>query len=130
MKKTSWIADFKAFITRGNVLDMSIGVVIGAAFTAIVTAVTDSIIKPIITLISGNTDFSAVTVGIFPIGLLISAVLNFLITAFVVFWMARIAHKLIDRKKKEEAAAPPAPPAPSKEELLLTEIRDILKERK
>lgn len=130
MKKPSWIADFKAFITRGNVLDMSIGVVIGAAFTAIVTAVTDSIIKPLITLISGNTDFSAVTVGIFPIGLLISAVLNFLITALVVFWMARIAHKLIDRKKKEEAAAPPAPPAPSKEELLLTEIRDILKERK
>ena len=130
MKKPSWISDFKAFITRGNVLDMAVGVVIGGAFTAIVTALVNCIINPIITLISGNTDFSAVTIGIFPIGELISAVINFLLIAFVVFWMVRVAHKEMDRKKDEEPAAPPAPPEPSNEEKLLTEIRDLLKERK
>ena len=130
MKKPGWIADFKAFITRGNVLDMAIGVVIGAAFTAIVTAVVDSIINPIITLIIGGVDFSALMVGPFPIGGLVMAIIRFLCIAFVVFWMARIIHKLTDRKKAEEEAAPPPPPAPSKEELLLTEIRDLLKERK
>ena len=130
MKKPSWISDFKAFITRGNVLDMAVGVGIGGAFTAIVTALVNCIINPIITLISGNTDFSAVTIGIFPIGELISAVINFLLIAFVVFWMVRVAHKVMDRKKEEEPAAPPAPPEPSNEEKLLTEIRDLLKERK
>ena len=129
MKKPSWIADFKAFITRGNVLDMAIGVVIGAAFTAIVNSVVSCIINPLISLIIGGMDFSTLTVGVFPIGELVMAIINFLCIAFVVFWMSRIIHKLLDRKKKEEEAAPPAPPAPSKEELLLTEIRDILKER-
>lgn len=130
MKKPSWISDFKAFIARGNVLDMAVGVVIGGAFTAIVTALVNCIINPIITLISGNTDFSAVTIGIFPIGELISAIINFLLIAFVVFWMVRVVHKMMDRKKEEEPAAPPAPPEPSNEEKLLTEIRDLLKERK
>ena len=131
MKKPSWISDFKAFIARGNVLDMAVGVVIGGAFTAIVTALVNCIINPIITLISGNTDFSAVTIGIFPIGELISAVINFILIAFVVFWMVRVVHKMMDHKKKEEEpAAPPAPPEPSNEEKLLTEIRDLLKERK
>lgn len=129
MKKPSWIADFKAFITRGNVLDMAIGVVIGSAFTAIVTAVVNCIINPIITLIIGGIDFSSLTVGPFPIGELVMAIINFLCIAFVVFWMARILHKLMDRKKKEEEEAPAAPPEPSNEEKLLTEIRDLLKER-
>lgn len=129
MKKPSWIADFKAFITRGNVLDMAIGVVIGSAFTAIVTAVVDSIINPIITLIIGGVDFSTLMAGPFPIGGLIMAIIRFLCIAFVVFWMARIIHKLMDHKKKEEEA-PAAPPEPSNEEKLLTEIRDLLKERK
>ena len=68
MKKPSWISEFKEFIMRGNVLDMAVGVVIGAAFTAIVNAIVTSIINPIILLISGKTDFSKVSVGIFPIG--------------------------------------------------------------
>ena len=129
MKKSSWIADFKAFITRGNVLDMAVGVVIGAAFTAIVTAVVDSIINPIISLIIGGVDFSTLMAGPFPVGGLIMAIIRFICIAFVVFWMARILHKLMDRKKKEEEEAPAAPPEPSNEEKLLTEIRDLLKER-
>ena len=128
MKKPAWIADFKAFVCRGNVIDMAVGVVIGAAFTAIVTAVVNSIINPIISLIIGGRDFSTLTVGVFPIGQLVMAIINFVAIAFVVFWMARIIHKLTDKPKAPEA--PAAPPAPSNEELLLTEIRDLLKERK
>ncbi len=131
MKKPSWIDDFKQFIMRGNVLDMAVGVVIGSAFTAIVTGVVDSIINPIITLISGHTDFSSVTIGIFPIGELISAIINFLLIAFVVFWMVRIINTASSKlHKKEEVVEEVAEPEPTKEELLLTEIRDLLKEKK
>ena len=128
MKKPSWIADFKAFICRGNVVDMAVGVVIGAAFTAIVTALVNSIINPLISLVIGGRDFSTLCIGVFPIGELVMAIINFLAIAFVVFWLARIIHKLTDKPKAPEA--PAAPPAPSNEELLLTEIRDLLKERK
>lgn len=125
MKKPSWIGEFREFIARGNVIDMAVGVVIGSAFTAIVNAIVDSIIKPIITLISGKTDFSAVTVGMFPIGLLISAVLNFLIIAFVVFWMVKVVNRVINKVHKEEPEEPEEE-TPSTEDLL-TEIRDLLK---
>lgn len=132
MKKISWIDDFKAFIMRGNVLDLAVGVVIGGAFTAIVNALVDCIINPIITLISGSTDFSSVTIGIFPIGVLISAIINFLLIAFVVFWMVRIINRAaakFHKKEEEEAAGEAAPPEPSNEEKLLTEIRDLLREQ-
>ena len=71
MKKPSWISEFKDFISRGNVIDLAVGVVIGGAFTAIVNGIVDAIINPIITLISGQTEFDKVTVGIFPIGTLV-----------------------------------------------------------
>lgn len=131
MKKPSWIDDFKQFIMRGNVLDMAVGVVIGGAFTAIVTGVVNSIINPIITLISGHTDFSSVSIGIFPIGELISAIINFLLIALVVFWMVRLINRASDKFHKKEEAEPEAPadPEPSNEEKLLTEIRDLLKEQ-
>ncbi len=130
MKKPSWISEFKEFIMRGNVLDMAVGVVIGAAFTAIVNAIVTSIINPIILLISGKTDFSKVSVGIFPIGELISAVINFLIIAFVVFWMVKIINGAMNRFKKKEEEVEEETPEPSAEEVLLTEIRDLLKEQK
>ena len=132
MKKPGWIDDFKQFIMRGNVLDMAVGVVIGGAFTAIVTGVVNSIINPVITLISGHTDFSSVSIGIFPIGELISAIINFLLIALVVFWMVRLINRASDKLHKKEEAEPEAPadPEPSHEELLLTEIRDLLKEQK
>ncbi len=129
MKKPSWIDDFKAFVMRGNVLDLAVGVVIGSAFTAIVTALVECIINPIIALISGGNDISGVTLGIFPIGVLLSAVINFLLIAFVVFWMVRLINKAIEKSKKQEEEAPAAPPAPSAEEVLLAEIRDLLKEK-
>ena len=129
MKKPSWISEFKEFIMRGNVLDMAVGVVIGAAFTAIVNAIVTSIINPIILLISGKTDFSKVSVGIVPIGELISAVINFLIIAFVVFWMVKILNGAMNRFKQKEEEVEEETPEPSAEEVLLTEIRDLLKEQ-
>ncbi len=130
MGKPSWIEEFKSFIMRGNVIDLAVGVVIGGAFTAIVNGVVESIINPIITLITGNTDFSDVTIGIFPIGNLISAIVNFLLISFVVFWMIRMINKAMAlTKKKEEEAEEEAPPEPSNEEKLLTEIRDLLKNK-
>lgn len=129
MKRPSWMDEFRGFILRGNVMDLAVGVVIGAAFTAIVTAVVEDIINPIITLISGKVDFSHVTVGIFPIGHLISAVINFLLIAFVVFWMVKVINSFMEKTKKKREEEKPEP-APSTEELLLTEIRDLLLEQK
>lgn len=129
MKRPSWMDEFRGFILRGNVMDLAVGVVIGAAFTAIVTAVVEDIINPIITLISGKVDFSHVTVGIFPIGHLISAVINFLLIAFVVFWMVKVINSFMEKTKEKREEEKPEP-APSTEELLLTEIRDLLLEQK
>jgi len=125
-KGSAFFREFKKFIARGSVMDLAVGVVIGGAFTAIVNAVVKDIINPIVSLLSHGIDFSTVTLGIFPIGDLIMAIINFLIVALVVFLMV----KALNRFHKKEAAAPAAPPAPSKEELLLTEIRDLLKEQK
>ena len=132
MKKPSWIDEFKTFLMRGNVIDLAVGVVIGAAFTAIVTAVVNDIINPIITLISGKgtEGIAAVKVGIFPIGDLISAVINFLLISFIVFWMVKVINGFLARaKKKEEEVNEEEAPEPSAEEALLTEIRDLLKEQ-
>lgn len=125
MKKPSWIDEFKAFIMRGNVLDMAVGVVIGSSFTAIVTSIVENLLTPIIALILGSTDFSGIKVGPFGIGAVINAVITFLITAFVVFWIVKVVNKVMP-KKEEEA---PAPAGPTAEELL-AEIRDLLKEEK
>ncbi|MCD8368692.1 MAG: large conductance mechanosensitive channel protein MscL [Clostridiales bacterium] len=107
---------------RGNVLDMAVGVVVGSAFTAIVTSIVENLLTPIIALIMGTMDFSSITVGPFGIGAVINAIITFLITAFVVFWIVRVVNKL-DKKPEEEA---PAPAGPTQEELLI-EIRDLLK---
>jgi large conductance mechanosensitive channel len=125
MKMPSWIDEFKKFIMRGNVLDMAVGVVIGSSFTAIVTSIVENLLTPIIALIMGSTDFSGITVGPFGIGAVINAVITFLITAFVVFWIVKVVNRLMP--KKEEAPAPD--PGPTTEELL-AEIRDLLKEQK
>ena len=130
MKK--FLEEFKAFALKGNMMDMAIGVLIGGAFSTLVTSLTDNIINPIIAWIGGdaNSAIAQIKVGIFPIGDLISAVINFLIVAFVVFWMVKVINGAMNRfhkKKEEEAEA--APPEPSAEEVLLTEIRDLLKEQ-
>ncbi len=135
--------EFKAFIAKGNVMDMAVGIIIGAAFTAIVTSLVKDIINPIIGIFSGGLDFSAYYINLDPtkhfdsideavkagapvlkIGLFINSVINFLIVAFVVFLLVKYVNKLKDRMLAKEAAAPAATP---EDVLLLREIRDALK---
>lgn len=124
MKKAGWISEFKTFMMRGNVLDMAVGVVIGSAFTAIVTSVVENLLTPVIALILGKTDFSSIVVGPFGIGAVINAIVTFLITAFVVFWIVKVVNRLTPKKEEQ----PEEPKGPTTEELL-TEIRDLLKEK-
>lgn len=133
----SLINEFKAFAVRGNVVDMAVGIVIGAAFGKIVSSFVDGVIMPPLGLLIGGVDFSDLAivlkdaVGDAPAVLLrygsfIQTVVDFLIIAFAIFMVI----KAINHLKRKEAEAPSAPPAPSKEELLLTEIRDLLREQK
>ena len=126
IKKPSWVDEFKTFIMRGNVLDMAVGVVVGSAFTAIVTSIVENLLTPIIGLLLPNSTFVEWAPGGFGIGAVINAIITFLITAFVVFWIVKVVNKL--SKKKEEEAPAPAPAGPTTEELLI-EIRDLLKEK-
>ncbi len=125
MKKFS--KEFKEFISRGNVMDMAVGVVIGGAFTAIVTSLVNDIIMPVIGLILGNVNFAelAIVSGETEIryGSFIQAIVNFILVALVIFMVVKGMNKM--RKKKEEA--PKEPPKPAEDVVLLTEIRDLLK---
>ncbi len=140
MRRPGWLADFQVFIMRGNVVDLAVGIVIGAAFTGIVQSLVRDVFNPLIGLVTGGVDFSdrfitikgpsaptiaaakaagAVTVNY---GLFLNAVIQFLIVGFVVFWLVRALQRFM---RKQEAA--PAPPPPS--EILLAEIRDLLRAR-
>lgn len=127
--KKSIIAEFKEFISKGNVLDMAVGLIVGSAFTAIVNSLVNDIFTPLIGIIIGGIGFSEMTITVgtanLAIGLFIQAVINFLLTAVCVFAVVKVINRF--RRKKE--AKPAEPPKPSKEELLLTEIRDLLKEQ-
>lgn len=118
--------EFKTFIARGNVIDLAVGVIIGGAFTAIVTSLTTNIINPLIGLFLGKVDLSGLvfTVGNahFRYGLFIDAIINFLIVAFVVFLMVKMINRFM--KKTDEK-----PTAPSASEQYLAEIRDLLKSK-
>ena len=128
----SFIDEFKKFAMRGNVIDMAVGIIIGAAFGKIVDSLVKDIMMPPIGLLLGKVDFSDLklylTHGENPVtvnyGLFINALISFLIVAFAIFMAIKLINKL-NRKKEEPAAAP----APTKEEVLLTEIRDLLKEQ-
>ena len=126
MKKPGWLDEFKVFISRGNVIDLAVGVVVGGAFTAIVTALVNDIINPLISLIIGGLDFSGLNVGVFPIGDLIMSIINFLCISLVVFWMVKIINRF-NRKKADEAEPEPEAPAEPTTEELLTEILAELK---
>lgn len=153
MGKSSFLQDFKAFAMKGNVVDMAVGVIIGGAFGKIVTSVVNDIIMPPIGLLVGGVDFKdlklvlqqaqpevlgeagevvkeAVAEVTWNYGNFLQQTFDFLIIAFSIFCFVSLLKKVTERKKAEEPAAPPAPPAPSKEEILLTEIRDLLKEKK
>ena len=131
-KTTGFIGEFKAFISRGNVMDMAVGVIIGGAFKAIADSLTADILMPLVGILIGGIDFTslAVTIGTATVtyGNFIQAIINFLIMALAIFCIVKGINSF-HRKKEEAPAAPPAPPAPSNEEVLLTEIRDLLKER-
>ena len=132
MKK--FLQEFKEFAMRGNVMDLAVGVIIGGAFSAITTSLINDIINPILGMFAGDgaalvesLTFSLPGGGELMLGSFINAVLNFIIMAFVVFCLVKGINRLTRKKKAE--TPPPPPPAPSAEEKLLTEIRDLLKER-
>ena len=155
MKKPSWWDEFVAFAVKGNAMALAVGTIIGAAFGTITKSLTEDIIMPIIAIFMGGIDFSEmkivlprlfgpekldeagnVILNTLNYGNFISAVINFAILALVVFWLVKGLNKLAEATKKKEAeeaaaaaAEPPAPPAPSAEEVLLTEIRDLLKNK-
>ena len=125
--------EFKAFVMRGNVVDMAVGVIIGGAFGKIVTSLVNDIFMPIIGVLIGNVNFSDLQIKLgeplegteqaaIKYGMFIQEVVNFLIIALCIFMVIKVINKL--QKKKEEAPAPV--PEPTKEEVLLTEIRDAL----
>ena len=153
MGKSNFLQDFKAFAMKGNVVDMAVGGILGGAFGKIVTSVVNDIIMPPIGLFVGGVNFTdlkwvmkdaipeqlneageviqaaapAVTLNY---GNFLQQTFDFLIIAFSIFLFVSLIKKMSEKKKKEEApATPTAPPAPSKEEVLLTEIRDLLKEQ-
>ncbi len=134
------ISEFKAFAVKGNMIDMAVGIIIGAAFGKIVSSLVGDVIMPPLGVLIGGVDFSdlAITLRdavaaaegtpareavVLSYGKFIQSILDFIIVAFAIF----MGVKVINRLKREEAAAPAAAPAPSNEELLLTEIRDLLK---
>jgi large conductance mechanosensitive channel len=122
----SMLQEFKSFAMKGNVVDLAVGVIIGAAFGKIVASLVEDVIMPLVGTLLGGVNFSglALTVGSATLkyGKFIQSCLDFLIIAWAIF----IAVKLINRLRKEEPAAPAAPP---KQEVLLEEIRDLLKKR-
>lgn len=139
IKTPGWVDEFKAFVMRGNVVDMAVGIVVGAAFTGIVKSLVDDIINPVIGLATGGIDFSnkfvvlkgtaATTLAAakkagdvtLNYGLFINTLINFLIIALVIFWVVRMIGKVYQAKT--------AAPAPTASENLLTEIRDLLKNK-
>ena len=149
VKKPAWVDEFVAFAVKGNAMALAVGTIIGAAFSTITASLTNDIIMPIVAIFMGGIEFSELKItlprlfGEAPVdeagnaiantlnyGSFISAVINFFILAFVVFLFVKFVTKLTEiGKKKEEEAAEEVPPAPSAEEVLLTEIRDLLKNK-
>lgn len=148
MSKSTFLQEFKAFAVKGNAIDMAVGVIIGGAFGKIVTSIVNDLIMPPIGWLIGGVNFKdlslelpinplSVEEGVEPVAVTINygnflqTTLDFIIIAFCVFLLVRAIMKLSKKKEEEKAPEAPAPPpAPSKEEVLLTEIRDLLKEKK
>lgn len=144
LHEPAWIKQFKAFIMRGNVVDLAVGIVIGAAFTGIVNSLVEDLINPLIGLLVGGVDFSNVFfvlngergpsleatrqsgAVVLAIGQFINAIIRFLIVAMAIFWLLRVLTRL--RLRPEDKAEQPAA-EPTTEEKLLTEIRDALLRR-
>jgi large conductance mechanosensitive channel len=120
---------FRDFLLRGNVVDLAVAVVIGAAFGAVVTSFVADVITPIIGAIGGQPDFSAIMLGPIKIGSFLNAVLAFLVIALVVYFVVVVPmNRIMERARRQTEVA--EPPAPTKEEVLLTEIRDALRQQR
>ena len=148
VKKPAWVDEFMAFAVKGNAMALAVGTIIGAAFSTITKSLTDDVIMPIVAIFMGGIDFSEMKItlprpfGEAPVdeagnaiantlnyGNFISAVINFLILALVVFFLVKGLNKLAALTKKKDEEKPAAPKKPSAEEVLLTEIRDLLKNK-
>lgn len=116
------IKDFKEFILKGNAISLAVGVLIGASFGKVVTAITEGIINPLLNMVGGNPDIS-LKLGVFDIGIVLNAVIGLLITGAILFF---VFIRPMNHLQKKEAVAPTVEPPPSKEEILLAEIRDAL----
>ena len=147
MKK--FLEEFKAFAMRGNVIDMAVGVVIGGAFGKITTSLVNDIIMPLVSMLTGGIDFSAWKLVLKPevseiadgvknvitpevavnFGSLVAVILDFIIVAFAIFCVVKALNKAREMTEKKKEEEPAAPPEPSAEEKLLTEIRDLLKNK-
>jgi len=119
------VSEFKEFILKGNAISLAVGVLIGAAFGKFVTAVTEGIINPLLNLAGGNPDIP-LKLWVFDVGMVINSIISLLITGAILFF---IFVRPMNHLQKKEAAAPTVEPTPSKEETLLTEIRDLLAKR-
>ena len=132
------LREFREFIARGNVVDLAVGVIIGAAFGKIVTSLVDQVVMPPVGLVLGKVDFAQLKIVLQPAdptrklaeiaigyGAFFNTIIQFVVVAFVVFLMI----KLINSMRRKQAEDPATPPAPTPEETLLTEIRDLLKAR-
>ena len=148
VKKSKWWDEFTAFAIKGNAMALAVGTIIGAAFSTITKSLTDDVIMPIVSIFIGGVDFSEMKLVLprlftekydeagnviqntLNYGNFISAVINFLILALVVFFLVKGLNKMTELgKKKEEVQEEKKEPEPTKEEVLLTEIRDLLKEK-
>lgn len=131
-KVSGFIGEFKKFIQRGNVIDLAVGVVVGTAFSKIVTSVVNDILMPLLGLVIGGLDFKNLSIKVkdttIAYGAFIQNVVDFLIVAFCIFVFVKVINNFF--KKKEEEAPVPAEPVKSDEVLLLEEIRDLLKKKK
>lgn len=147
VNKPKWWDEFVAFAVKGNAMALAVGTIIGAAFSSITKSLTDDIIMPVVSIFIGGVDFSEMKLTLprlfaetldengrvientLNYGNFISAVINFLILALVVYFLVKGLNKFSEVGKKKEPAAPAAPPQPTAQEKLLMEIRDLLKNK-
>jgi large conductance mechanosensitive channel len=144
MKKTSFLkkfaGEFREFAVKGSVIDLAVGVIIGGAFSKIVSSFVNDVATPFIGMFLGGVDFKDWAINlprlfgqpdpiVLNIGVFVNTIIEFVILALIVFLFVKLINRLKNIKKVEEKKEEPKPPEPSKEELLLAEIRDILKER-
>jgi large conductance mechanosensitive channel len=127
----SFVKEFKEFAMKGNIVDLAVAVVLGGAFGAIVNSLVNNILMPLLGIITGGTDLTGLEVkvgdAVITYGVFLQSIITFVLIAFALFVAIKGINKM--KKQKEEAPAPAAPAAPTKEEALLAEIRDILKNK-